>query len=118
MASKHHDHIKGARWQAARAECFDRDGYQCTRCGSEDELQADHVVPLDLLFVHGVTPDAIEAALDVENLTTLCKPCNASKGARITTEPTRLPWVNPRWGVLAWLLDEDDRETETPGSLV
>lgn len=110
MASRHHDRIKGARWDAAREECFDRDGWACTKCGAEDDLQADHVVPLDLLFAEGYTPEAIEQALDVDNLATLCRRCNGRKGARVDALLARHPWVNPRWPVVSWLLDH----TPTP----
>lgn len=52
-------------------EIFDRDGWECRRCGSHRDLTVDHVVPR----VKGGTDDP-------SNLQTLCGSCNSSKGAR------------------------------------
>jgi 5-methylcytosine-specific restriction endonuclease McrA len=55
-----------------REKIFERDGHKCKTCGSENDLQADHVVPFSK---GGLThPD---------NLQTLCQPCNGRKGARL-----------------------------------
>ena len=50
---------------------FERDGYKCARCGSQDHLQVDHIVPV----AHG-------GGNELENLQTLCRHCNLKKGAR------------------------------------
>jgi hypothetical protein len=50
---------------------FERDGYQCVRCGSRRDLTVDHVVP--------VSRGGLNAP---DNLRTLCRRCNSSKGAR------------------------------------
>jgi len=50
---------------------FERDGYSCKRCGSQTDLQVDHIVAL----ANGGTEDD-------GNLQTLCGPCNRRKGAR------------------------------------
>ncbi len=82
--SSHHDHIKNLpAWHAARAECFDRDDYQCVDCGSTEDLQADHIVPLAVLFAEGPTPEAIEIATDPDQLTTRCGKCNRDKSDRL-----------------------------------
>ena len=52
-----------------RESVFNRDGRKCLRCGSTDDLSIDHVVPLAKLGTN-----------DPDNLQTLCKRCNASKG--------------------------------------
>ena len=50
---------------------YKRDGYRCTKCGSEVDLTLDHIVPVS------------KGGTNVWwNLTTLCRPCNSSKGAR------------------------------------
>jgi hypothetical protein len=49
---------------------FKRDQYRCVMCGSEEDLTADHI--------HSEARGG-EATLD--NLQTLCRPCNAKKGA-------------------------------------
>lgn len=103
--SDNHSHIKNdPRWKAARVECFERDDYTCVSCGSTENLEADHIVPLDVLFADGVTPDAIDAAVDPDGLATRCKPCNGSKGARTDVVVVRNTWVNPRYmSTLSWL---------------
>jgi len=55
-----------------RKRVFERDGYRCRYCGSWDSLEVDHVHPV-----------AAGGTNAFENLQTLCKPCNASKGARV-----------------------------------
>ncbi|TES74090.1 HNH endonuclease [Pseudomonas syringae group genomosp. 3] len=54
-----------------RTLVMERDMYRCVRCGSYRELCADHIFPEVL---------GGEASLD--NLQTLCRPCNTSKGGR------------------------------------
>lgn len=54
-----------------RKRVYERDGYRCTECGSEDGLTLDHIIPWSL---NG--PD------DVSNLRVLCGSCNSRKGAR------------------------------------
>ena len=83
--SRHHESIKNdPRWHRARRDCIERDGHRCVRCGADDDLQADHITPLD----------AGGAPFDLDNLQTLCGPCNRIKSNRIET---RLPWFNPKW---------------------
>ena len=53
-----------------RFQAFERDGWRCTRCGSQDNLHAHHVEPVpkgafDPMVVHRV-----------ENLQTLCADCH------------------------------------------
>ena len=54
-----------------RNEIFERDEYRCVNCGSNKNLQLDHIIP----FSHGGKTVS-------ENLRTLCKKCNLSKGNR------------------------------------
>ena len=53
-----------------RRAVFERDGGQCTECGSNFDLQYDHVIPV-----------ALGGATTVDNLQLLCGPCNRLKGA-------------------------------------
>jgi hypothetical protein len=54
-----------------RQEIYERDGFKCLTCATTENLCTDHVVP----FSRG--------GLTVrENLQTLCRSCNSSKGAR------------------------------------
>jgi HNH endonuclease len=55
-----------------REHVFARDGYRCVRCGSSGRLTLDHIYPWSL-----GGPDT------EDNLQTLCRPCNSSKGARV-----------------------------------
>lgn len=55
-----------------RERIYNRDGRQCLECGSTANLSLDHIFPWIL------------GGQDTEdNLRTLCRPCNSSKGARI-----------------------------------
>ena len=53
-----------------RRAVFERDGGRCVECGSNFDLQYDHVLPL-----------ALGGANTLENLQLLCGPCNREKGA-------------------------------------
>jgi len=50
-----------------------RDGGRCRSCGSNSELQFDHVIPF-----------SVGGASNVDNLQILCGPCNRRKGARVS----------------------------------
>ncbi|MED5607813.1 HNH endonuclease [Pseudomonas sp. JH-2] len=56
---------------ALRTQVFERDRYRCLRCGTHLALRADHVIPES---EGGVT--------SLENLQTLCAPCNSWKGVK------------------------------------
>lgn len=51
-----------------REEVFERDEYKCVRCGSDDHLQADHILP-----------QSCGGPNVIENLRTLCRRCNAGR---------------------------------------
>jgi hypothetical protein len=51
---------------------FERDGGRCGECGSNFDLQYDHVIPV-----------ALGGATSFENLQLLCGPCNREKSADI-----------------------------------
>lgn len=51
-----------------------RDKGRCQKCGSNTELQFDHIIPVSL-----------GGATAAENLQILCGPCNRRKGAGITS---------------------------------
>ena len=55
-----------------RAAVWHRDEGRCVRCGAEQELQFDHVIP----FSRG-------GGNTVENIQVLCGPCNRAKGDSI-----------------------------------
>ena len=55
-----------------RRDIYIRDGYQCLRCGSKEQLTIDHIVPV----VKGGTND-------FDNLQTLCRSCNCQKQTKI-----------------------------------
>jgi ribosomal protein S27AE len=50
---------------------YDRDGRVCAQCGSTDNLEIDHIIPLR----HGGTND-------LDNLQVLCIGCNRKKGSK------------------------------------
>lgn len=55
-----------------RAAVYDRDGRACLECGSTRDLSLDHIYP-----------HSLGGADSMDNLQTLCKSCNSSKGARV-----------------------------------
>jgi HNH endonuclease len=64
-------------WHIVRSIVLERDGHACTYCGSEKQLEGDHVVPLSRGGSNAFT-----------NLATACRPCNLAKGA-LTVEEWR-----------------------------
>ncbi len=58
------DHVKVFVWN--------RDAGRCVRCGSNERLEFDHVIPV-----------ALGGANTARNLQLLCETCNRSKGASI-----------------------------------
>lgn len=86
--SRHHEAIKNdPRWKRARRDCLDRDDDTCQQCGADEDLTVDHVLPLDL----GGEP------FELDNLLTLCRPCNSRKGNRINGKTKRETWISPRY---------------------
>lgn len=59
------------RNKSARDRIFNRDGWKCRECGSEENLTIDHIISVK---VGGSNKDS--------NLQALCKSCNSRKGAR------------------------------------
>lgn len=57
---------------AVRVAVFERDAYRCRRCGGWTDLTADHVIPV-----------AAGGTDDLDNLQTLCRPCNSRKGSTV-----------------------------------
>jgi HNH endonuclease len=52
-----------------RLAVWQRDGGRCIECGSDFDLQYDHVIPF-----------SVGGATSTENLQLLCAPCNRTKG--------------------------------------
>lgn len=96
----------GDRVSAPRSarEAVHRRDKVCTRCGSEDQLEVDHVAPVTEARLAGWTDAEIDA---LSNLTLLCRACHATKTAeerarglarrkaRITPEKPRHPGLLP-----------------------
>lgn len=67
--------LSSAVWRRTRQRVFERDGFACQYCGSKDNLECDHVVPLSRGGSH-----------EDDNLKTACRPCNRSKCAKTLEE--------------------------------
>lgn len=64
----------GSNWEEQREKAIDRDGGECQKCGSGDDLVVHHHVPLRLWRDD---PDKKrENANDLWNLVTLCSECH------------------------------------------
>jgi hypothetical protein len=59
-----------------RIQVFQRDGFRCVYCQSEENLTIDHRVP-----------ESKGGTATFENLQTLCRPCNARKGTTMLDLP-------------------------------
>lgn len=57
---------------ALRSAVYERDGYVCLHCGTGEALSLDHIHPWSL-----------GGSDTLDNLQTLCRPCNSRKGARV-----------------------------------
>jgi 5-methylcytosine-specific restriction endonuclease McrA len=63
--------VKDARQvvtSSIRLKVFARDGHKCLSCGTKAPLEVDHIIPV----AHG-------GSGQMDNLQTLCKPCNRAK---------------------------------------
>lgn len=58
--------------QEVKVAVWQRDGGRCVECGSQRELEYDHIIPL-----------AMGGANTERNLQLLCAPCNRRKGATL-----------------------------------
>src|SRR4051794_39139002 len=72
------------KWQELRKRIIARDG-QCAVCGSEEQLEVDHIIP------YSVSP---ELGLDPDNLQVLCRQHNRDKSDRVKQ---RQPYINTKW---------------------
>jgi 5-methylcytosine-specific restriction endonuclease McrA len=55
-----------------RKAVFDRDGGRCRNCGSNFDIQYDHIIPFSM-----------GGSSTLQNLQILCAPCNREKGASL-----------------------------------
>lgn len=55
--------------EATRWTVFQRDGFRCRICGSQEFLRADHIIP-----------ESKGGPTTIDNLQTLCRSCNSRKG--------------------------------------
>jgi len=64
-------------WKKVREEAIKLYGNVCHRCGSDEQIQVDHIKPKSKYP---------ELALDINNLQILCWPCNKHKSFRDETD--------------------------------
>lgn len=61
--------------QSLRTQVFERDAYRCINCNSHKDLAADHI-----------HPESKGGETTLDNLQTLCRSCNSSKGTKTMEE--------------------------------
>ena len=54
-----------------RWEVWKKDNFTCLKCGSRDNLVADHIIP-----------ESKGGKMEISNLQTLCQKCNSKKGLK------------------------------------
>lgn len=62
------DFIKVSIPHSLKWEVWKRDGFVCKTCGTDDNLSVDHI-----------EPESYGGTLELSNLQTLCRSCNAKK---------------------------------------
>ena len=77
---------------------FMRDNGRCCNCGSGEELQFDHIIPV-----------ALGGSAGQDNLQILCGPCNRSKGAGLVSAPQKPKSYMPPAG---WYPDPDGADQQ------
>jgi 5-methylcytosine-specific restriction endonuclease McrA len=81
----------GPAWKAVRAQAKARDGHRCVKCGSTQNLDADHIR----------RPEDGGHRYDLSNTQTLCRRCHNHKthGKNRPVDASRLPsWVR-KWAL-------------------
>ena len=63
-------------WSYSNTRARIRDNHKCVTCGSVDDLEVNHIIPL---LGRGYGPGC---AHHLDNLETLCKPCHDSEKQR------------------------------------
>ncbi|BCX74668.1 MULTISPECIES: HNH endonuclease [Acinetobacter] len=58
-----------------RLQVYERDGFKCVTCGSQKNLTLDHI-----------KPEIKGGDSSFDNLQTMCKSCNSSKGTKYAPE--------------------------------
>lgn len=67
--------VYGPNWEEQREAALERDGYECIRCGGDDDLNVHHKVPLRNFDRD--KPRWHERANALDNLVTLCRSCHS-----------------------------------------
>ena len=73
MGERPQPSARGAIPDDVKQFVWTRDEGRCRNCGSQTELQFDHIIPV-----------ALGGATVAENLQVLCGPCNRRKSAGLT----------------------------------
>lgn len=81
---KIHQRPEPGLWRWLRLRVWERDGWTCQYCGSQDRqaLQVDHIMPISK-----------GGDNTLKNLVTACRPCNTKKSARLLSKEKRKMFV-------------------------
>jgi len=66
-------YVKATIPERLRWQVFERDNFTCQKCGTHQRLTVDHI-----------HPEVLGGDLNIDNLQTLCRPCNSKKGAKVS----------------------------------
>jgi 5-methylcytosine-specific restriction endonuclease McrA len=82
---------KNSNGYEAMRDRIKRQGGQCSKCPSVNNITVDHIIPRSFLVVLGFN----DAYKDLDNLQLLCKRCNSLKSNTLDyTNPKTLPLLN------------------------
>ena len=77
MKNRHHGRLEGVEYHQVRKEVLSRDGHQCINCGSTEDLEIHHIVPISKSGTN-----------EISNLVSVCSDCHYHIHGKTPAEKT------------------------------